>query len=509
MPLTPQQAEQVHGLLAGLPLAGQSPAFLRDLASVLTAVQYPARSAFFSAGCPADTLYLLLEGRVVQTLGAGGQPWFQKQLQRGEFFGQHALLGGQSQMRAVALTDATVCQMPAPALRLLLDRYPDFQEALLNEKRAARLRSIPLFAGLTDAEIRWLAQSMVEEQLRAGQAAPLAQKPGLWVIDWGQVQVSGPAAMGRSAWCLTAGNFFASPGSGACAADQATAVRETALFGLPEPDFQRLVAAFPEVRARWRRPIDPVVALATVPLCRQGLSDAHRYHLAQFCAWRYVPAGQNVTSQGEVGHGLIMLLDGAAMVSAVNDQGRLRPHNLLRAGDHFGQTSLLQGKPRDVTVRAVAGQSAAGQPRLAGTEILSLDRRDLHVAFKERPDLWHPGIALYDEFERIREERPHYPWQEEGEVLIWRGRRHPFWLAAPLGALVLAFVILFGLLLAHRLVTIYRPWLPSEFDQSHDPVGTPFHLFAGGVLHHLELPGRLLRRDQPAGDAPRPAVLDP
>ena len=145
----------------------------------------------------------------------------------------------------------------------------------------------------------------------------------------------------------------------------------------------RLIRSFPDFGQLATRPLDIAAELAKVPLFSSaGMTDAHRQHLAQFVGWGFVPDGQNVTSQGAVGHCFVILRDGAAVVSSLDEQGRLRPRTYLSGGKYYGSTSLLAGKTRDVTVRAVVAPSCDAQPGVRGADVLTLDRRDPRVRFR-------------------------------------------------------------------------------------------------------------------------------
>jgi membrane protein YdbS with pleckstrin-like domain len=224
-----------------------------------------------------------------------------------------------------------------------------------------------------------------------------------------------------------------------CIADRAQARQKSHLFLLPPVLFNALAATFEDVRALVQKPTDIAGYLIGVrPL--QDLSSAARRHLAQFCGWMFVPAGQNITTQGQLGYGLVILRQGEAVVVAVDDRGRPRPRNYLRAQASYGETSLIQGKEHDATVRAVSTPEAADHPRLDGTDIIVLDRRDLNVAFQEDPRMWAGHASLVQRSVQVKEAARPYGWMQDGEKLEWRGRAHWLWLALPesVVALILA-----------------------------------------------------------------------
>ena len=453
MPVTREEADRVWKLFSATPLWSQWPDFRLELPNRLQGRFVPAGQPIFNPGDPADFLYLIEDGLVEQTFGSNGYAWFRRELSKGEYFGQQSLFTERHHTRAVAQTNVSLYMLTAADLRMAMEKNPELRDALLHETRAGRLRSIPLLECMSDTEIRWLSMLVVEEQYVPNASLPLYEKRGLRIIDWGQIAVTGPAAFAPSGWRLTAGNFFLSPevrfGLN-CVAETATVTLKSNLFYLEEEHFYRLLRAFPEMGDQIHRPLDIEAILAGVPQIASspGMTEDRLRYLAQFCAWAYVPDKQNISTQGAVGYSFVIIRRGAALVSAVDNEGRLRPRNLLKAHSAFGMTSLLQSKHRDATVRAVAAPTAGGRMGIEGAELIILDRRDLRHAFAEKPELWDNRIWLYDQSEQVKEERLIYEWQQEGEVVAWRGRGHWLWLAIPVAALfagLIAVLFLVGL----------------------------------------------------------------
>ncbi len=409
----------------------------------------------FRTGETAEYLYLVGDGRVQETFKHEGVIWLQREYKRGDHFGQHALFGDDQLSDAVALTDVVLYAMPASDLRTALERNLGLYETLLQEKKASRLRTIPLFRGLSDAELVRLAQVLEEVTYAAGKELPLRDRKGLYIIDYGQVEVAGPASLERPGWRLTAGNFFLTEGvlfGQRCVATQARARMSTHVFFLPAIYSDHLIPAFRDVGLLVAAPLDIAALLANIPLFSdQRMTVEQRWHLAEFFGWGFVPDRQNITTQGAVGHSFVILREGAGVASSVDDQGRMRPHNHLQAVQYYGETSLLQGKQRDATVRAVIGRSENDRPPVRGADVLTLDRRDLQYAFNQRKELWRSGVDLVDRFEKIQEVKRQYEWQTEGEAIVWQGRRHRLWLILPLARLTL---IIGGLMLLVVLLDI-------------------------------------------------------
>ncbi len=390
----------------------------------------------FRPGSLAESVYFVGQGTIVQIVREGDTPWLRRELKRGDYFGYQALFSDKYSAEVVAATDAVIYTLPAQTLRLAMEQNPNLYEELLHEKRAERLRAIPLFRSLREDDLLRLSALLEEVNVAPATVLPLREQRGLWIIDYGHVRVAGPASFDRSGYRLTAGNFFLTEGArprAANVATEATATLATRLYYLPLEHVDRLAQAFPDVGQLITRPLDIASVLAAVPLFSgAGMTDAHRQHLAQFVGWGFVPEHQNVTSQGAVGHSFVILRDGAAVVSSLDEQGRLRPRTYLSRGQNYGVTSLLQGRTRDVTVRAVVAPAHDNVPSVRGADVLTLDRRDLEYAFADRQDLWRKGIALYDNYQQTKEEKRKYSWQTEGEVIVWSGRPHIWWLIQPL-----------------------------------------------------------------------------
>ena len=442
------------GLFRDSPIFAKWPDGLALISSLLEVMPLRPDRVVYRPGNVPTHLYLVGGGSVQQTVARAGRVWLQQELAPGQFFGQEALFSGAYQALATAAPGSLIYRMSVADARVALEKNQDLREEFLHEKRAGRLRRIPLLRGLNDMEVRALAQVIAERELLARQSLPLRDEPGLWIVDRGQVKLRGainPHPLAWSEWAITAGEFFIAVGPDAPleagrVADSARTSLKTTLFHLPAADFARLGSAFPEIRAVMARSPDASELLRPVPLF-EGIDDRQRQHLAQFCGSEFVPAGQNMTTQGSIGHSFVILREGAAVVTALDDHGRPRPLHFLKPGGFYGTTSLRLGKPRDATVRAVRSSSAGGEPGLDGADIVVLDRRDLEYAFAENRRLWRTGAALTSQLVMKVEQQP-YDWMDEGEERRWDGRGHLLWLAAPEGGVLLAALLLVGIVLS-------------------------------------------------------------
>ncbi len=463
MTLTQAEDAQFWQVLKDSPLVQKWPDFRTFLLPRLELKTYAPGDFVFHRGDPPTYLFIVATGRVVMRLAEGGDTWFEQEFLPGQFFGQQALFDEMYRAAARASLrgeQTTLLLMRAADLREAMERAPTLREDLLHEARAGRLRRIPLFRDLTDDQVRWLAHLVDEVNLARGEALALPERPGIWIVDQGQIALKGPInpyPVEWEAWRITVGNFFVSQGDPGlasqpgkmmrfglnCAADSAVAHVPTHLFYLPAEHADRLITMFPDVGSLVQQPVNIVATLNEAELFKD-LSPRQKHHLAQFTAWEFVPESQNITTQGSAGHSYVMVREGGALITAFDNFGRERPRSRVQPKTAFGKTSLLQGKTRDVTVRAVRGESVRGQPGLAGADILTLDRRDFGYALADKPDIWSDA-KLAQKLEQIKELKPAFGWMQEGEVVKWKDRPHLFWLILPLSIVVLLLFALTGL----------------------------------------------------------------
>ena len=93
---------------------------------------------------------------------------------------------------------------------------------------------------------------------------------------------------------------------------------------------------------------DILAMLGQVPLF-EGLSKRELEAVYESAKVTEFPPGRPVVEEGATGVGFHLILEGEA---AVTVGGRKRA--VLRAGDYFGEMSLIDGGPRSATVRADA-----------------------------------------------------------------------------------------------------------------------------------------------------------
>jgi CRP/FNR family transcriptional regulator, cyclic AMP receptor protein len=124
--------------------------------------------------------------------------------------------------------------------------------------------------------------------------------------------------------------------------------------------------------------VDPTVAkakldavMASVPLF-ESLSRRHLKKIAGLISTVEYDAGDTVIQEGEPGDSFFVAVSGQARVLS----GGRTLHRLI-PGDHFGEISLLDGRPRSASVVAETPLSLLQLPR---TSFLKMVREDADLA---------------------------------------------------------------------------------------------------------------------------------
>jgi HlyB family type I secretion system ABC transporter len=136
--------------------------------------------------------------------------------------------------------------------------------------------------------------------------------------------------------------------------------------------------------------VDAGDVLDHLPALSLLTEDVRRLVMASFESVDY-PFGAVIVREGEPGDAFYLLTSGSARVLKRGDSGDEVPLNVLRAGDSFGETALLERRPRTVTVRASSRVEAL---RLDGGVFSALaashpDVRAVFEAVAKQRELWN------------------------------------------------------------------------------------------------------------------------
>jgi len=429
--------DEIAARLATFPLCRDlAPADLARLAEQVHVETFPAGTVIFHQGEAGRALYIVESGYVEQIgLDANGREIVRRRVGTGEALGRAAILTGAPQpTTATALSETRLFALPPQALSWLLARRPELRAELTRSHIAGRLRAFPCFRALSDEAIVRLADLVQPARYRAGEriAAPEDLAHALYLVDVGQAIVEYQEPEGRRRELLTAGRFFgAGDVLGGASPHRARARSDLSLLRLDEADLRWLLRTYPDLHPGLHPP-DVAERLRAVPLF-SALTARQRAIVAGYVAWHYYPAGHLVTVQGEPGAHLLILDEGEAVARAVDEQGHDRPCAYFRAGQSFGETSLLLGDARDASVEAVSP-----------TTWLALHRLDFQRCLADHPDI-RPRLRIRPEIqERLRYRR--FRWQETGEYTLFWARRHWLFLAQRIALPLVAFLTLMTLL---------------------------------------------------------------
>lgn len=117
-----------------------------------------------------------------------------------------------------------------------------------------------------------------------------------------------------------------------------------------------------------------------------GLSEASLSRLEALVRERALERDQLVIRQSEPGNSMFVILEGRVKVSLHGDDGKEVILSVLKAGDFFGEMSLLDGQPRSANVST-----------LEPTRLLVLERSALLQILKHEPEV---GLTILAEMSR-------------------------------------------------------------------------------------------------------------
>lgn len=476
---TPSQSEIVNFLSQRRNLTTWPQAEVEKLAQDVKVLRLKAGDLIFDPSYQADDAYLVYTGQIRQSVtSAQGVEWWHRTLPEGEFFTQQALFRGASYAStARAERDTVLLHVSAAVLSELLGKHPDLW-VLFYTNTAARLQAIPLLRSLDDHQIERLSVAAVKKPFESGDLICTANQAesSIYLIDRGQVRItqqmqtefSGggqltstpptPDVVQQQGFAdlphlLTAGNYFVGglmrvPHQLSVTAEAATQVSVIQIPGhfieqLEErfPDVQHLLSHRPAIVDRLKQ------GLANEPLFA-GLNEEHWQALATITGWEHVPANLDVTRQGQMGSKLYLLVAGAALVRATDDEGHERPRHYSRVGvrDYYGINALLRGDRHGATVRSMVDKGPTGEP-LDGSDWYTLQHDDVLYLMQSNAEQWM-DTKLWAEMNDKPKERKRYSWQGPDEEIVLFKRRHVLWLILRLMGLFAAAFLIYGLVVA-------------------------------------------------------------
>ncbi len=258
--------------------------------------------------------------------------------------------------------------------------------------------------------------------------------PALYVVVSGRLRVSARDERGREQVLkyLEAGDSFGERSvlTGERRDVTIDAEQATYLLCIEKGDFDRLLEQYPHLREALS--LRKLQSLSTVHLFEDLASEDLRRIAAVIGRTRH-RRGSMICREGEISDTLFIIESGRVAVLARQEAGKESIITHLRAGDFFGERSLLTGEPRDASVQA-----------LEDTSLFYLNKRDFDRVLRGFPSIV-AALNLEARARRIMVSQ-RFPWQREGEVLAVLSRKHTYAFFRRLWLLIFPFLALTAIL---------------------------------------------------------------
>lgn len=253
---------------------------------------------------------------------------------------------------------------------------------------------IPLFSDLSTEEFDRVVKSLTSTKVQKGSKIIEEGDEGssLFIVSIGEVQVMKklddkvvPIAQLRD------GDFFGEFGffSGAMRQASVIATTETDLMEINKDDMDKIVGEFPSIKEKLNKLYTQRVLenlLLTSPLFRP-LKPEERKNLASVFEYQAFEENAGIIKEGDEGDCMYVMQSGEVSVHTTDPMGDKVGLATLKAGDFFGEMSLIQSKPRTANVTA-----------LTPVEVMMLNKDDFDNLIDKYP-------AIGEVIEKTAEER--------------------------------------------------------------------------------------------------------
>lgn len=206
--------------------------------------------------------------------------------------------------------------------------------------------------------------------------------------------------------------------------------------------------------------------------------------------------GATIVRQGDIGRTMFVVHSGMIVALALDERGQPTPPRFLHPGDHWGETSLLIGEPRDATMKV-----------REDAELLYIQKSDFDRLLEERPRLWDQLVMRKDV--RIKLQAPRFPWLGPDERVEWFSNKHwIFFVRRVITVLVLWAIAMLALSLLAEFLTwtqislvalgalgLVSPWIIWSYIDWQDD----FHVVTSRRVVHME---KVLFRLESRDEAP-------
>jgi CRP-like cAMP-binding protein/outer membrane biosynthesis protein TonB len=334
----------------------------------------------YQAGAEPEAMYIVESGevRLVSTEADSADPF--RRLGAGQALGQEAVFLEQPYTEVARTTEETqLWSLALTDFQDLAHRYPTIRTAFTREltlslrkadhqQACEQLKKVPFLSALPDEVVGELANRLVLRHVEAGEALyqPGDAGDAMYLVDSGQVRI---ADEGQELTRLKEGEFFGEMAllTGKARTVSAQAITSTTLWVLYKNDFDSLAIRYPVLSAAVNQALSQRLSAGAPVVSRHA--ELRRISLLEVLtpaqlddvSSRLRPvsfrANEVVYAEGTIGQEMYFLLEG--QVKLVAQVGKkFLVLDMVRAGDFFGEMSLLTGNPRRSTAQAVTDVKA-------------------------------------------------------------------------------------------------------------------------------------------------------
>ncbi len=338
--------------------------------------QSPPNEIIFTAGKPGEALFVITSGWVKLEETRDGKITTLANLGAGSLLGEvdtlldrpytiTARAGANTQLLALARNDIQelIAQNPGIGLKFsaTLGMRTPFLESYLVQQR---LRTIELLSGLSEDDLRAIAQQLDFRSFTRGDVIVEAGQPGeaIFFIEEGAARLITDSAEGEAFEELPHGAVFGHTAliTGKPYPFHARAISDVSVWLLTRTAYHDLIRTHPAIKLAFSRALaealgpgdqtDAIERMRTLALFSDVPTEALTA-LAGRLVLRHFPAGEIIYADGTPGDALYIVEAGEVRLldSAFTDAQLLEK---LKAGDSFGEMALLTGRTRAELSRA-------------------------------------------------------------------------------------------------------------------------------------------------------------
>lgn len=417
-----------------------------DLRRISLSVHRPppirAGTTLFTQDSPVDRLLFILSGEVELRREEPGAPPLVRKVRAGQVLGRMELDAPEGQLGTARTTQITeVLAIDREVLVRLRTTYKELANQLDRSEVIGNLRATPYFAPLTDLEIRWLSDIVEIARMSAGTELYRHGEPAdrIYVLRQGRVRLESQQR-GRTYW-IGAGTVFGDRSVINQTPRSARAVTETSclLYIIPAEDMRTLAQR--HAQDWWQKdPIEVEEVLRHAPLFQNLPPDKIARLAGYTMQLHYKQPYRPIVRQGIEDDYYYILVRGRALREQTNEQG-MRSLDTLEPGAAFGEASLLLGAAAEAQVTT-----------LEPTDWVRIHRQDFALFLAAHHDAFDQLNISSELRKRYQGLRRIFDWQEEGETVLKKRRRHWIVLLRNVSGLIVAFVVLTALTAILQLV---------------------------------------------------------